>query len=112
MAINLPTLRGHQRLAAIPLSTSAKENAVETLGILFPRDLDIWIHKIIQWLSILLRTQFQVPPRAELHAIGVVSTEEIVSLFRMLPGFGNIYRNPSVLGFEEICPAMVASDFC
>jgi hypothetical protein len=37
-------------------------------------------------------------------------TEEVVAFFRMLPGFGNVDRNPALAVDIEIGPAMVSGN--
>src|SRR5437660_1242695 len=39
-----------------------------------------------------------------------MSSKEIVPLFLMLPGLGDVYGNPSIFGFEEIGPAVIAGN--
>ena len=90
--------------------TSAKENASETFAILLPIDFDVRIDKVVQWLAVLRRIQAQIAPHAELHAIYVVRSEEVVALLRMLPRLGDVDRNPSLAVDVEIGPAVIAGD--
>ena len=51
-----------------------------------------------------------IPSHAELHPVRVVRTKEIVPLFLVLPCFGDVHRDPSMFGFEELRPAVIAGN--
>src|ERR1700730_10765419 len=70
----------------------------------------VGIHEIVERRAVLSRAQAQVASHAELHPVGVVRTEEIVAFFLVLPRLRDVDRDPSMLWFEEIGPAMIAGD--
>src|SRR3954447_3561729 len=74
-------------------------------------NFDVGIHEIIQRLAILSWRKSDVAADAELHAIVIPMTKKELTLLRVLPCFGDVDGNPSVIAGVEIGPAVVAGDF-
>src|SRR5437868_11405154 len=74
-------------------------------------NFDVGIHEIIQRLAILFRRQGNITPDAELHAVIVPMPKKEVALLRMLPRFGDVHRNPSLISGVEVGPAVIPGNF-
>jgi hypothetical protein len=87
-----------------------KRERQRDIGILLARNFHIGIHEVVQRRAILRRAQMQISPHCELHPVHIMRTKEVGSFLLVLPGLGDIDGNPSVLGFEEIGPAVITGN--
>ena len=89
---------------------SANEKWLETFSHFLPSTSTYGIDEVVERIAGLGRIQHQVAAHGELHAIHVMCAEEIILLAWVLPGFGDIYRNPSVVRVIELGPAVVTGN--
>src|SRR5690349_10204908 len=103
----LPSRRADRSLLASRIfETEVRRNVC----IFFMIQFDIRVDEVVQGISVLFGRKNQIAADGELHAIVVPMSEEEFALFGMLPCFGDVDRNPSVVFRIEICPAMVAGN--
>ena len=87
-----------------------KAEMSRNVRVFFAIELDIWVHEVIQGITVLLGRKGDVAADRELHAIIIPMSEEELPLLRMLPCFGDVYGYPSMVSCVEVCPAMIAGD--
>src|SRR5271169_4017179 len=89
----------------------AKRKFLIKCRVRLPVDFDIGVDEIVERRPVLLGRQGQIAANGELHAVRIQRAEKVIVLGRILPGFGDIHRNPARAAHIKFRPTMVTGDF-